>query len=185
MRGLWVRIPERSPHFHDRSTDEITEMIETADAALPTVTIALTVNGRLVRAQVEGRTVLSQLLREILGLTGTHVGCDTSHCGSCVVHMEGRAVKACTVLAVQADGTAITTIEGVARDGVLHPMQEAFRAHHALQCGFCTPGMVMMALTLGPHPDEATLRAGLAGNVCRCTGYAPVLAAVRAGAEEG
>jgi len=181
MRGPNNKIAERSPHFHDRSTDETPRMTETAGTAIH---IALTVNGRPVRVKVEAHTLLSQFLRETLGLTGTHVGCDTSHCGSCVVHMEGRAIKACTVLAVQADGRTITTIEGLARDGVLHPMQEAFRTHHALRCGFCTPGMVMMAVTLGPNPDA--VRAGLAGNLCRCTGYAPVLAAVRtARAEEG
>ena len=148
--------------------------------------ITLTVNGREVTAMVEPRTLLVQLLRDQLGLTGTHVGCDTSQCGACVVHLDGRAVKSCTMLAVQADGAQVTTIEGLAGpDGQLHPMQEAFRDNHALQCGFCTPGMVMAAVDLvnrHPYPDEAEIRAGLDGNLCRCTGYHGIVAAVRAGA---
>ncbi len=141
---------------------------------MPTVTI--TVNGKPETATVEPRTLLVQFLREHLGLTGTHVGCDTSQCGACVVHMGGEAVKSCTMLALQADDVQVTTIEGLAAaDGTLHPMQEMFREHHALQCGFCTPGMVMSAIDLvNSHPDgltEQQIREGLEGNLCRCTGY--------------
>ena len=148
--------------------------------------ISLTVNGNAVSGTVEGRTLLVEFLRETLGLTGTHVGCDTSQCGACVVHVDGEAVKACTLLAVQADGRAVTTIEGLARDGALHPMQEAFKEHHGLQCGFCTPGMVMSALDLvrnNPAPSEQEIREGLEGNLCRCTGYHNIVRAVAAGAE--
>ena len=153
-----------------------------------TVTVSLTVNGRAVTRPVEGRTLLVQLLREHLGLTGTHVGCDTSQCGACVVHLDGRSVKSCTVLAVQAEGASVTTIEGLATaDGTLHPMQAAFREHHALQCGFCTPGMVMSAIDLvNRHPTgltEAQVREGLEGNICRCTGYHNIVTAVLAAAD--
>jgi carbon-monoxide dehydrogenase small subunit len=153
-----------------------------------TVSVSITVNGKPVTRQVEGRTLLVQFLRETLGLTGTHVGCDTSQCGACVVHVDGRSVKSCTLLAAQADGCAVTTIEGLAAaDGALHPMQAAFREHHALQCGFCTPGMVMSAVDLANrHPggmDEATVREGLEGNICRCTGYHNIVKAVIAGAD--
>jgi len=151
------------------------------------VTVSMTVNGKPVRREVEGRTLLVQLLREHLGLTGTHVGCDTSQCGACVVHVDGRSVKSCTLLAAQADGAAVTTIEGLAAaDGTLHPMQAAFREHHALQCGFCTPGMVMSAIDLvNTHPqlDEKSVREGLEGNICRCTGYHNIVKAVLAGAD--
>ncbi|WP_225765764.1 (2Fe-2S)-binding protein [Inquilinus sp. Marseille-Q2685] len=140
-----------------------------------TTTVTLTVNGRSVTRQVEPRTLLVQLLREHLQLTGTHVGCDTSQCGACVVHVDGRSVKSCTMLAVQAEGSQVTTIEGLAAaDGTLHPMQEAFRENHALQCGFCTPGMVMSAVDLlqnNPNPTEHEVRDWLEGNICRCTGY--------------
>jgi carbon-monoxide dehydrogenase small subunit len=145
----------------------------------------MTVNGRLVSANVEPRTLLVQFLREHLGLTGTHVGCDTSQCGACVVDVGGRSVKSCSMLAVQADGQEVVTIEGLARDGQLHPMQEAFREHHGLQCGFCTPGMVMSAIDLArrdPEPSEHTVREWLEGNLCRCTGYHNVVQAVMAGA---
>ena len=148
-------------------------------------TVSLTVNGKRVSATVEGRTLLVQLLREQLGLTGTHVGCDTSQCGACVVHIDGEAVKACTLLAVQADGHSVLTIEGVATGDTLHPMQEAFRNNHALQCGFCTPGMVMSALDLAKRnsdPSEQEVREWLEGNICRCTGYHNIVKAVQAGA---
>ena len=147
--------------------------------------VKLTVNGKPVTAEVEGRTLLVELLREKLGLTGTHVGCDTSQCGACVVHLDGAAVKSCTMLAVQADGGSVTTIEGLAAaDGTLHPMQEMFREHHALQCGFCTPGMVMTAIDLvQTHPEgltEQQIRHGLEGNLCRCTGYHNIVKAIAA-----
>ncbi|KAA0571791.1 (2Fe-2S)-binding protein [Azospirillum sp. Sh1] len=150
-------------------------------------TVSMTVNGKTVSREVEERTLLVAFLREHLGLTGTHVGCDTSQCGACVVLVDGRSVKSCTTLAVQADGAAVTTIEGLAAaDGTLHPMQAAFREHHGLQCGFCTPGMVMSAVDLvreNPNPTEAEIREGLEGNICRCTGYHNIVKAVKAGAE--
>ncbi len=145
-------------------------------------TVNLQVNGAPVRAEVEGRTLLVELLREHLGLTGTHVGCDTSQCGACVVHVDGRSVKSCTMLALEAEGASVTTIEGLARDGELHPLQAAFREHHALQCGYCTPGMVMSALDLvsrQPGADEHQIREWLEGNLCRCTGYHNIVRAVR------
>ncbi len=148
--------------------------------------IAVTVNGRAASADVEPRTLLVQLLRETLHLTGTHVGCDTSQCGACVVHVDGVAVKSCTMLAVQADGAQILTIEGLAAGTQLHPMQEAFREHHGLQCGFCTPGMIMTAVDmvarLGTELSETTIRENLDGNLCRCTGYHNIVKAVQAGA---
>ncbi len=150
------------------------------------VTVSMTLNGKPVTAEVEPRTLLVQFLREVQRLTGTHVGCDTSQCGACVVHVDGRSVKSCTVLAVQAEGAAVTTIEGVAAaDGSLHPMQAAFREHHALQCGFCTPGMVMSALDLvrnNPDPSDSEIRHWLEGNLCRCTGYHNIVKAIKAGA---
>jgi len=149
-------------------------------------TVSMTVNGREVLADLEPRTLLVDFLREHLRLTGTHVGCDTGHCGACVVHVDGRSVKSCTMLAVQADGARLTTIEGLATDQKLHPMQEAFRLNHALQCGFCTPGMVMSAIDLvgrNPDPSDAEIRAWLDGNLCRCTGYHNIVAAVKAGAQ--
>lgn len=148
-------------------------------------TVSFTVNGEAVEAQIEEHTLLVDVLRETLRLTGTHVGCDTSQCGACVIHVDDRSVKSCTMLAVQAEGTALRTIEGIARDGRLHPMQEAFREHHGLQCGFCTPGMIMSALDLvrrNPDPDEREVREWLEGNFCRCTGYQNIVAAIRAGA---
>ncbi len=147
--------------------------------------VSMTVNGKPVSAEVEGRTLLVQLLRETLGLTGTHVGCDTSQCGACVVHVDGRSVKACTMLAAQAEGAQVLTIEGVAANGKLHPMQEAFRDNHGLQCGFCTPGMIMSALELvkvNPNPDEHAVRDWLEGNLCRCTGYHNIVKSIQAGA---
>jgi carbon-monoxide dehydrogenase small subunit len=151
---------------------------------MPTVT--MTVNGKSVTREVEARTLLVQFLREQLALTGTHVGCDTSQCGACVVHVDGRSVKSCTLLATQADGANVTTIEGLASDGKLHPMQEAFREHHALQCGFCTPGMIMSAVELvkgRPDISEDEIRHGLDGNICRCTGYHNIVKAVKAAAQ--
>jgi aerobic carbon-monoxide dehydrogenase small subunit len=149
-------------------------------------TIALTVNGRSVEEDVEPRLLLVQFLRDRLGLTGTHVGCDTSNCGACTVHLDGEAVKSCTVLAVQADGAAVTTIEGLAQDGELHPLQQAFHEEHALQCGYCTPGMIMSAAYLleqNPDPNEQEVRLGLEGNLCRCTGYQNIVNAVLAAAK--
>ncbi len=149
------------------------------------VNVSMTLNGDAVSAQVEARTLLVSLLRDRLELTGTHVGCDTSQCGACLVRVNGRAVKSCTMLAVQADGAEVTTIEGVASNGELHPMQEAFREHHGLQCGFCTPGMIMSALDLvsvNPDPSDGDVRSWLEGNLCRCTGYQNIVKAIQAGA---
>jgi len=148
--------------------------------------IKMTVNGKPVSAQVEPRVLLVDFIRDTLRLTGTHIGCDTAQCGACTIHMNGSSVKCCNMLAVQADGTDIVTIEGIARpDGTMHPMQAAFRDHHGLQCGYCTPGMVMSAIDLvkrHPHPNEAQVRAELDGNLCRCTGYHGIVKAVLAGA---
>jgi len=146
------------------------------------VKISLTVNGTRHEREVAASTLLVDLLRNHLGLTGTHVGCDTSQCGACTVHLDGRSVKSCTMLAVQADGRSITTIEGIGSPDALHPMQAAFRECHALQCGFCTPGMIMSAIDLvqrGDARDEASIRAGLEGNLCRCTGYHNIVRAVQ------
>ena len=149
--------------------------------------VSLTVNGKAVKATVEPRTLLVQLLREQLRLTGTHVGCDTSQCGCCVVHVDGKAVKSCTILALQAEGTTVLTIEGLATADKLHPMQEAFRENHGLQCGFCTPGMIMTAVDmvhrLGHELDEHTIREELEGNLCRCTGYHNIVKSIAAGAK--
>jgi carbon-monoxide dehydrogenase small subunit len=151
------------------------------------VSVSMTVNGKAVSAKIDPRTLLVQFLRENLLLTGTHVGCDTSQCGACVVHVDGLAVKSCTTLAVACDGSTVTTIEGLAHDGALHPMQEAFREHHGLQCGFCTPGMIMTAVDLvnrkGHKLDEHTIREELEGNICRCTGYHNIVTSVAAGAQ--
>jgi carbon-monoxide dehydrogenase small subunit len=147
------------------------------------VPISLTVNGKTVQASVDPRTLLVQLLREQLRLTGTHVGCDTAQCGACTVHLDGRAVKSCSMLALQAQGRAVTTIEGLAPAGELHPMQAAFRECHGLQCGFCTPGMVMASVQLladNPKATEDDIRCGLEGNLCRCTGYHNIVRAVQA-----
>ena len=147
--------------------------------------VSMTVNGKVATGTVEGRTLLVQFLREQLGLTGTHVGCDTSQCGACVVHVDGKSVKSCTLLAVQANGAEVKTIEGLAGNGELHPMQAAFREHHGLQCGFCTPGMVMSAIDLVKHnsdPSETEIREWLEGNICRCTGYHNIVMSIKAGA---
>jgi carbon-monoxide dehydrogenase small subunit len=149
--------------------------------------VAMTVNGQAVTREVEPRTLLVEFLRQHLDLTGTHVGCDTSQCGACVVHVNGQSVKSCTILAVQAEGAEITTIEGLAKDGELHPMQAAFREHHGLQCGFCTPGMIMSAIDLvqrKPDPSEQEIREWLEGNLCRCTGYHNIVKAISAAAAE-
>jgi aerobic carbon-monoxide dehydrogenase small subunit len=150
-------------------------------------TVSMTVNGKTVTGDIDPRTLLVTYLRENLRLTGTHVGCDTSQCGACVVHLDGQAVKACTVLALQCDGSHVGTIEGLAQGGQLHPMQAAFREHHGLQCGYCTPGMIMAAVDLvnrkGNSLDEATIRAELEGNLCRCTGYHNIVKAIAAGAQ--
>jgi carbon-monoxide dehydrogenase small subunit len=150
------------------------------------VRVSFVLNGESVSADVSSRTLLVEMIRENLGRTGTHVGCDTSQCGACVVHLNGRSIKSCTMLAVQAEGADVATIEGVASDGILHPMQEAFREHHGLQCGYCTPGMIMSALDLvaqNPDPSEQQIREWLEGNLCRCTGYQNIVRAVKAGAE--
>ncbi len=148
--------------------------------------VSMTVNGQRVSAEVEGRTLLVQLLREHLHLTGTHVGCDTSQCGCCTVHVDGKGIKSCSVLALACEGAAVTTIEGLAPEGKLHPMQEAFREHHGLQCGFCTPGMILSAVDMvnrkGDDLDERTIREQLEGNICRCTGYHNIVKAIQAGA---
>ena len=149
------------------------------------VPITVTVNGQLHAGDVEPRQLLVHFLRDTLGLTGTHVGCDTSNCGACTVHLDGDAVKRCTVLAVQADGSEVTTIEGMGSEGDLHPMQEAFWANHGLQCGYCTPGMIMAAADLldrNPDPSEDEIREALAGNLCRCTGYHNIVKAVMSAA---
>lgn len=149
-------------------------------------TVSMTVNGEQVSGDVEGRTLLVDFLRENLRLTGTHVGCDTSQCGACVVHVDGVSMKSCSMLALQAQGAEVATIEGVADDDTLHPMQEAFRENHGLQCGFCTPGMVMTALALvkdNPDPTDAEVRHGLEGNLCRCTGYQNIVHAILDGAK--
>ncbi|MCR4268862.1 (2Fe-2S)-binding protein [Nitratireductor sp. ZSWI3] len=149
--------------------------------------ISMSVNGKEVSGTVEGRTLLVHFLREALGLTGTHVGCDTSQCGACTIHMDGRSVKSCSILAVQADGARILTIEGLAEGDALHPVQAAFKEHHGLQCGFCTPGMIMAATDMiRRHPEgltEATVREELEGNICRCTGYHNIVKAILAASE--
>jgi len=150
------------------------------------VRVSLTVNGRSQTADVEPRLLLVHFLRDTLGLTGTHVGCDTSNCGACTVHLDGDAVKSCTVLAVQADGAEVTTIEGLGSEGSLHPLQEAFWEHHGLQCGYCTPGMIMAGADLlakNPAPSEEEVRDALAGNLCRCTGYHNIVKAVMSAAK--
>ena len=152
-----------------------------------TVKVSLTVNGKPASAEVEERTLLVNFIRDSLHLTGTHVGCDTAQCGACTIHMNGRAVKSCNMLAMQAEGADLVTIEGIAMaDGTLHPMQEAFRQHHGLQCGFCTPGMVMSAIDLVknfPDPSEELIREQLDGNLCRCTGYHNIVKAIKAASQ--
>lgn len=150
------------------------------------IKVSITLNGEKVSAEVETRTLLVEMIRDHLGKTGTHVGCDTSQCGACVVHVNGVSIKSCTMLSVQAQGSEVLTIEGVARNGTLHPMQEAFREHHGLQCGYCTPGMIMSALDLvrhNPDPDDQEIREWLEGNLCRCTGYQNIVRAISAGAK--
>ena len=155
---------------------------------MATTAVSMTVNGKQVSAEAENRTLLVQYLRESLGLTGTHVGCDTSQCGACTVHIDGLPIKSCTILARQVDGKEVTTIEGLANGDTLHPMQEAFRENHALQCGFCTPGMVMSAIGIVERNkdslDEKTVREELEGNFCRCTGYHNIVKAILAAHEE-
>lgn len=150
--------------------------------------VSIDLNGRTVTADVEDRTLLVAFIREVAGLTGTHVGCDTSQCGACVVLVDGLAVKSCTMLAAQADGASVLTIEGLANGDELHPVQAAFRAYHGLQCGFCTPGMIMTAVDMIAHHsgplDEATIREGLEGNICRCTGYHNIVKAIAAASAE-
>jgi carbon-monoxide dehydrogenase small subunit len=151
------------------------------------VPIQVSVNGTAQQSEVEPRTLLVHYLRETLGLTGTHIGCETSQCGACTVLVDGQAVKSCTLLAVQADGAEVTTIEGLAPRGTLHPLQQAFWEEHGLQCGYCTPGMIMSAYALlqeEPNPDEATIRHALEGNICRCTGYVTVVASVQSAAQK-
>ena len=150
-------------------------------------TVSMTVNGKQVSHDVEARALLTDYLRQNCSLTGTHVGCDTSQCGACVVHVNGKSVKACTMLAAQAEGAEVTTIEGLATNGELHPMQAAFKEHHGLQCGFCTPGMVMSAVDLlqnNPDPSEQEIRDWLEGNICRCTGYHNIVKAIQAAAQD-
>jgi len=151
------------------------------------VAVSLTINGDAVEALVEPRLLLIHLLRDQLNLTGPHIGCDTSHCGACTVDLDGKSVKSCTLFAVQAEGARVTTIEGLAADGVLHPLQEGFVECHGLQCGFCTPGMIMRAYRLlqeNPNPSEDEIRWGLSGNLCRCTGYQNIVKAVRYAADK-
>jgi len=150
--------------------------------------VSMVVNGKKVSGDIDSRTLLVQFLREELRLTGTHVGCDTSQCGCCVLHVNGSSLKSCTVLALSLEGANVVTIEGLAQDGKLHPMQEAFRENHGLQCGFCTPGMIMAAVDMvnrkGPDMDEATIRHELEGNICRCTGYHNIVKAIADGAQK-
>ena len=151
-------------------------------------TVSITVNGKVHQEEVEPRLLLVHFLREHLGLTGTHVGCDTSQCGACTVHIDGASAKSCTVFAAQADGSEVTTIEGVGSQDNLHPMQEGFWEEHGLQCGYCTPGMIMSAINLlneNPKPTEKEIREGIAGNLCRCTGYQHIVKAVQYAAEKG
>src|SRR3954452_14738947 len=154
---------------------------------MPAVPVRITVNGEARELEVEPRLLLVHLLRDKLGLTGTHVGCDTSNCGACTVHLDGEAVKSCTVFAVQVDGSEVTTIEGISSNGTLHPMQKAFHEMHGLQCGFCTPGMIMASIDLvndNPNPTEDEVREGIEGNLCRCTGYQNIVRAVQQAAAE-
>jgi len=149
--------------------------------------ISVTVNGTVQEADVEARLLLVHFLRDVLGLTGTHIGCDTSHCGACTVHLDGESAKSCTVLAVQADGREVKTIEGMADGATLHPLQQAFWDQHGLQCGFCTPGMIMQSASLlgdNPDPTEAEIREGISGNLCRCTGYVNIVKAIQQAAAE-
>jgi len=171
--------PLPAPHIDSRN------LSNRATRSSIAMEIDLTVNGQQVTASIEANTLLATLLRESIGLTGTHIGCDTSQCGACVVLVDGRSIKSCTMLAAEAAGTAVATIEGLMRNGELHPMQQAFHDNHGLQCGFCTPGMVMSAVDLvavNPDPTEVEIRSWLKGNICRCTGYQNIVKAIRAGA---
>jgi carbon-monoxide dehydrogenase small subunit len=182
VRGL----PDRPQQFRDPSAiDAIPSAEQGKEAPLVTEHVSLTVNGQQREADVEPRRLLVQLIREDLNLTGTHVGCDTSQCGACTVHVDGQAVKSCTMLAVQAEGSTVTTIEGLTPSDGLHPLQQAFWEKHGLQCGFCTPGMIMLAADLlarNADPTDAEIRHALEGNICRCTGYQNIVAAIRAAA---
>jgi carbon-monoxide dehydrogenase small subunit len=152
------------------------------------IAISVTVNGKKRKATVEPRLLLAHFLRENLALTGTHIGCDTSQCGACTVMLDGRSAKSCTIFAAQADGAEITTVEGLAKDGQLHPVQEGFWEEHGLQCGYCTPGMIMSSVALlqdNPHPTEAEIRKGIEGNFCRCTGYQHIVKAIQYAANKG
>ena len=176
--------PKQAPTTE--SSAEGSEVSQATDAGSDHATVSMTVNGEAVTGEVEARTRLVQFIRENLRLTGTHIGCDTSQCGACTIHMDGLPIKSCGILAVQADGADIVTIEGLANGEELHPMQEAFREHHGLQCGFCTPGMVMSAIGLvneNPEPTEKEIRHHLEGNICRCTGYHNIVKSIAAGAE--
>ena len=176
--------PKQAPTTE--SSAEGSEVSQATGAGSDHVTVSMTVNGEAVTGEVEARTRLVQFIRENLRLTGTHIGCDTSQCGACTIHMDGLPIKSCGILAVQADGADIVTIEGLANGEELHPMQEAFREHHGLQCGFCTPGMVMSAIGLvneNPEPTEKEIRHHLEGNICRCTGYHNIVKSIAAGAE--
>jgi len=170
--------------FPERALGSATGSQKHSNREEPMPEVTMTVNGKQAKGQIEGRTLLVDFIRENLGLTGTHVGCDTSQCGACVVHVDGRAVKACTMFAAEAEGAEIRTIEGMAEpDGTMHPIQAAFQDHHGLQCGFCTPGMVMSAAALlaeNPTPTEAEVRDYLEGNICRCTGYHNIVKAILA-----
>lgn len=168
-------------------TSLFTEISTGPEDAVPTRRVSITVNGERRAAEIEPRLLLAHLLRQGLGLTGTHTGCDTTNCGACTVLLDGRPVKSCTVLAVQADGHEVTTVEGLATASELHPVQEGFRQEHGLQCGFCTPGLLLATVDLlerNPSPSEAEIRASLAGNVCRCTGYVGIVEAVQEAARK-
>jgi aerobic carbon-monoxide dehydrogenase small subunit len=176
-------LQELAKRAHNPPADHLARLSAIKEETMGQVRVK--VNGRSVSREVEDRTLLVEFLRETLGLTGTHIGCDTGQCGACVIHLDGRAVKSCTMLAAQATGADIITIEGLAKGDDLHPVQAAFREHHALQCGFCTPGMIMTAVDLlnrNPNPDEATIRTNLDGNLCRCTGYHNIVKAIAAAA---
>jgi carbon-monoxide dehydrogenase small subunit len=182
LRGLDIRNTRQASEKKRIHELEDGATMSIAESENPTVTIGVTVNGVRCEARVEPRELLVYFLRERLGLTGAHVGCDTSQCGACTVHLNGRAVKSCTILAVQAAGAEITTIEGLAKGEALHPVQEGFRQKHGAQCGYCTPGMIMTAVDLlknNPHPTEEEIRHALEGNLCRCTGYVNIVEAIR------
>jgi carbon-monoxide dehydrogenase small subunit len=187
MSARSLELGANARHERIRKPDQATAASSQSQEKNPMPKVSMTVNGKTVAAEVEARTLLVNFIREHLRLTGTHVGCDTAQCGACTIHMNGKAVKSCNMLALQADGAQILTIEGVAKpDGTLHPMQEAFRTHHGLQCGFCTPGMVMSAIDIAKNHTnltEDTIRAELDGNLCRCTGYHNIVKAVQAGAQ--